>query len=51
MWLSFPIYPRVSTIMLVPGKSASTLEIMAVDPIDLAAEQDLGRAPPDAGAS
>jgi hypothetical protein len=49
--LSFPVYRRVSTIMLVPGQSASTLEMVSVDPIDLAAAQDLDRTPPDAGAS
>ena len=47
--LSFPVYRRVSTIMLVPGRLASTLEMVTVDPIDLAAAQDLDRASPDVG--
>jgi hypothetical protein len=49
--LSFPVYRRVSTVMLVPGQSPSTREMVAVDPIDLAAAQDLDGAPPDAGES
>ena len=48
--LSFPVYRRVSTIMLVPGRLASTLEMVTVDPIDLAAAQHLDSAPPNIGA-
>ena len=44
--LSFPVYRRVSTIMLVPGESACTLEMVAIDPTDLAAAQDLDRTAP-----
>ena len=43
--LSFPVYRRVSTIMLVPGLSASTIEMVTIDPIDLAAALDRDGAP------
>jgi len=43
--LSFPVYRRVSTIMLVPGLSASTIEMVSIDPIDLTAAQDLDGPP------
>jgi hypothetical protein len=33
--LSFPVYRRVSTMMFVPGKSASSVEMVALDPQDL----------------
>jgi hypothetical protein len=41
--LSFPVYRRVSTMIFVPGKSASSVEMVAVDPLDLqvAQERDL----------
>jgi hypothetical protein len=45
--LSFPAYRRVSTVMVVPGLSASALEMVTIDPIDLAAAQDLDASPPD----
>jgi len=35
--LSFPVYRRVSTMMFVPGKSASSVEMVAIDPQDLLA--------------
>jgi hypothetical protein len=35
--LSFPVYRRVSTMMFVPGKSASSVEMLTVDPRDLLA--------------
>ena len=36
--ISFPVYRRVSTMMLVPaGSSSSTIEMLTVDPRDLAA--------------
>ena len=41
--LSFPVYRRVSTMIFVPVKSASSVEMVAIDPQDLQAaqEQDL----------
>ncbi|MGO9799993.1 MAG: hypothetical protein ACLPQ0_11075 [Candidatus Binatus sp.] len=41
--LSFPVYRRVSTMIFVPAKSASSVEIVAIDPQDLqvAQERDL----------
>jgi len=41
--LSFPVYRRVSTMIFVPAKSASSVEMVAIDPQDLQAaqEQDL----------
>ncbi len=49
--LSFPVYRRMSTIMLVPGLPACALEMVTVDPIDLAAAQDLDGSPPDVAGS
>ncbi len=39
--LSFPVYRRVSTMIFVPGKSASSVEMVAIDPQDLQAAQEL----------
>ena len=43
--LSFPVYRRVSTMIFVPAKSASSVEMVAIDPQDLQAaqERDLNR--------
>ena len=38
--LSFPVYRRVSTMILVPGASASSVEMVAIDPQDLEAAQE-----------
>jgi hypothetical protein len=38
--LSFPAYRRVSTMIFVPGKSASSVEMVAIDPQDLQAAQE-----------
>jgi hypothetical protein len=37
--LSFPVYRRVSTVIFVAGQSASSIEMVAIDPRDLAAAQ------------
>jgi hypothetical protein len=37
--LSFPVYRRVSTVIFVPGQIPSSIEMVAVDPLDLAAAQ------------
>ena len=42
--LSFPVYRRVSTMIFVPGKSASSVEMVAIDPQDLQVAQ--GRTEP-----
>jgi len=38
--LSFPVYRRLSTVILVPGQIASSVEMVTIDPLDLAAAQD-----------
>ena len=45
--LSFPVYRRVSTMMLVPAQSHSnsSVEMVAVDPHDLQAARDRDCAP------
>jgi hypothetical protein len=46
--LSFPVYRRISTIIFVPAQShpASSVEMVAIDPIDLQAAQDRDTAAP-----
>jgi hypothetical protein len=46
--LSFPVYRRVSTMIFVPAQShpASSVEMVAIDPIDLQAAQDRDAATP-----
>ena len=45
--LSFPVYRRVSTMMLVPAQShpTSSVEMVVIDPRDLQAAQDRDSAP------
>jgi hypothetical protein len=38
--LSFPVYRRVSTMILVPAAQASSVEMVTIDPADLKAAQD-----------
>ena len=38
--LSFPVYRRVATWIFVPAKSASSVEMVAIDPLDLQEAQD-----------
>jgi hypothetical protein len=38
--LSFPVHRRVSTMIFVPGQSASSAEMVAIDPQDLQAARD-----------
>jgi hypothetical protein len=39
--LSFPVYRRVSTTIMVPGeRSRSTLEVISIDPRDLKAARE-----------
>ena len=35
--LSFPAYHRISTVMFVPAKSGSAVEMVTVEPVDLEA--------------
>jgi hypothetical protein len=44
--LSFPVYRRVSTMILVPGQHVSSVEMVAIDPRDLQAAQDRDAAAP-----
>lgn len=45
--LSFPVYRRVSTVIFVPGQIGSSLEMVTIDPLDLAAAQGRDAAPQD----
>jgi len=38
--LSFPVYRRLATMMLVPARSISAVEMVTVDPLELQAAQD-----------
>jgi len=38
--LSFPVYRRVSTMIFVPAKSASSVEMVVIDPQELQAAQE-----------
>jgi len=38
--LSFPAYRRVSTMIFVPAQSASSVEMVAIDPQELQAAQE-----------
>jgi hypothetical protein len=46
--LSFPVYRRTSTMIFVPAQShsASSVEMVVIDPIDLQAAQDRDAAAP-----
>ena len=35
--LSFPVYRRIATMMLVPGQLSRSVEMLTVDPLELAA--------------
>jgi hypothetical protein len=43
--LSFPVYRRVATMMLVPGQSSSSVEMLTVDPRSLASARQRGAVP------
>jgi hypothetical protein len=45
--LSFPVYRRSSTVMFVPGLSGSSIEMVTIDPLDLAAAQVRDALPQD----
>jgi hypothetical protein len=50
--LSFPVYRRVATMMLVPGQSRqASVEMLSLDPHDLAAAIDRDPLPVKAGAA
>ncbi len=50
--LSFPVYRRIATMMLVPGRLARSVEMVTIDPLALAQalERDTSTEKPDAGA-
>lgn len=39
--VSFPVYRRLSTVIFVPATSASSVEMVGIDPQDLEAAQEL----------
>jgi len=41
--LSFPVYRRVSTLIFLPSRGTSSIEMVEVDPGDLAAVQEQDR--------
>jgi hypothetical protein len=45
--ISFPVYRRVSTVIFVPAATlgASSMEMVTIDPVDLAAALDRDAAP------
>jgi hypothetical protein len=43
--LSFPVYRRVSTMILVPGQAPSSVEMVTIDPLELEAAQRADGAP------
>jgi hypothetical protein len=45
--LSFPVYRRVSTVIFVPGQVGSSIEMVSIDPLDLAAAQERDAVAPD----
>lgn len=38
--LSFPVYRRIATMMLVPAESSSAVEMLTIDPSELAVALD-----------
>jgi hypothetical protein len=48
--LSFPVYRRVATTMLVPGRLARSVEMVTVDPLALAEALAREASPDGAGA-
>jgi hypothetical protein len=38
--LSFPVYRRTSTVIFVPGKIGSSIEMVPIDPLDLTAAHE-----------
>jgi hypothetical protein len=47
--LSFPVYRRIATMMLVPGQLARSVEMVTVDPLELAAALDREASPDGTG--
>ncbi len=44
--VSFPVYRRVATMIFIPAQSASSTEMVTIDPADLQAAQDRDAAAP-----
>jgi len=38
--LSFPVYRRVATMIFVPGQTGGSVEMLVVDPAELAAARE-----------
>ena len=45
--LSFPVYRRLSTVILVPGRLAASIEMVTIDPQDLKIAHSADAAPQD----
>ncbi len=43
--LSFPVYRRIATMMLVPGQLGRSVEMVTIDPLELAAALDRDTSP------
>jgi len=43
--LSFSVYRRIATMMLVPGQASRSVEMVTVDPLELAAALDRDGSP------
>src|SRR5205085_8611126 len=43
--LSFPVYRRVATMVMVPAKNRGSIEMVVIDPLELAAAQTRDAAP------
>jgi len=48
--LSFPVYRRIATMMLVPGQLGRSVEMVTIDPLELAAALDREASPDGTGA-
>jgi hypothetical protein len=46
--LSFPVYRRMSTVIFVPGQIGASIEMVSIDPLDLAAAHERDAAAQDA---
>jgi hypothetical protein len=47
--LSFPVYRRIATMMLVPGQQSRSVEMVIIDPLELAAALDREVSPDGTG--
>jgi hypothetical protein len=47
--LSFPVFRRVATMMMVPGRNRGSIEMVVIDPLELEAVQARDAAAPGPG--